>query len=116
MFTEYPYESFIVGIGAESARVVALAGANVWLAGRNMEKTHAVADSIVSECKDPSRIHVIALDLSSLDSVRECGEELLKAGVALHILLNNAGCMAVQKRETTADGFEMQFGANWKQY
>jgi NAD(P)-dependent dehydrogenase (short-subunit alcohol dehydrogenase family) len=52
------------------------------------------------------------MDLSSLESVRDAVAEFLSLGIPLHILLNNAGCMAVQERTETANGFEMQFGTN----
>jgi NAD(P)-dependent dehydrogenase (short-subunit alcohol dehydrogenase family) len=100
------------GIGVECARVFAKAGANVWLAGRNIAKTQAVADQIAQECGDASRVHVIELDLSDISSVRRCVDEFLSLNIPLHILLNNAGCMAVQQREETKDGFEMQIGTN----
>jgi NAD(P)-dependent dehydrogenase (short-subunit alcohol dehydrogenase family) len=35
------------------------------------------------------------------------------AHVSLDLLINNAGVMALPKRQTTADGFEMQFGTNY---
>jgi NAD(P)-dependent dehydrogenase (short-subunit alcohol dehydrogenase family) len=92
--------------------VLAKAGANVWLAGRDVEKTRRVADAVAAECGDPSRVNVLPLDLSSLSSVRAAIAQFTSLGVPLHILLNNAGCMAVQQRTTTADGFEMQFGTN----
>jgi NAD(P)-dependent dehydrogenase (short-subunit alcohol dehydrogenase family) len=100
------------GIGVECARVLANAGANVWLAGRNVSKTEAVAQKIVDECGDSSRVHVIELDLSDLSSVHRCVTEFTSLNVPLHILLNNAGCMAVQEREETKDGHEMQIGTN----
>lgn len=99
------------GIGVECARVFASVGANVWLAGRDVAKTTAVADAIRAQT-DPSRVHVIALDLSDLSSVRTCISEFVALGLPLHVLLNNAGCMAVQDRQETKDGFEMQFGTN----
>jgi NAD(P)-dependent dehydrogenase (short-subunit alcohol dehydrogenase family) len=100
------------GIGVECCRVFALAGGNVWLAGRDVAKTVAVADRIISECGDSSRVHVIACDLSNLTSVRKCVDEFIALDIPLHILLNNAGCMAVQERTETVDGFEMQLGTN----
>lgn len=100
------------GIGAESSRVFALAGANVWLAGRDVAKTAAVANEI-AKVVDPSKVHVIALDLSSISSVRACVDEFLSLYVPLDVLLNNAGCMAVQEKILTADNLEMQIGTNF---
>ena len=52
------------------------------------------------------------LDLSSLDSIRKAADELRAAHPRIDLLINNAGVMYVPKRETTKDGFEMQFGTN----
>jgi NAD(P)-dependent dehydrogenase (short-subunit alcohol dehydrogenase family) len=52
------------------------------------------------------------LDLASLQSVRSFGAKV--GGEAkLDLLVNNAGVMSVPQRETTADGFEVQFGTNF---
>jgi NAD(P)-dependent dehydrogenase (short-subunit alcohol dehydrogenase family) len=52
------------------------------------------------------------LDLSSLASVAALGEALLADGRPIHVLVNNAGVMTPPDRQTTADGFELQFGTN----
>ena len=52
------------------------------------------------------------LDLSSLASVAALGEELNAEGRPIDILINNAGIMQPPERDTTADGFELQFGGN----
>src|ERR1700719_2678750 len=51
------------------------------------------------------------LDLSNLSSVRGFSDAFHLKHEALHVLCNNAGVMAIPRRET-ADGFEMQFGTN----
>lgn len=52
------------------------------------------------------------LDLSSLASVTALGETLREEGRPIHLLVNNAGVMTPPDRQTTADGFELQFGTN----
>ena len=52
------------------------------------------------------------LDLTSLDNVRKAADELRAAHPRIDLLINNAGVMYVPTRETTKDGFEMQFGTN----
>jgi NAD(P)-dependent dehydrogenase (short-subunit alcohol dehydrogenase family) len=52
------------------------------------------------------------LDLTSLESVRKAADELRAAYARIDLLINNAGVMYVPTRETTKDGFEMQFGTN----
>lgn len=89
------------GLGAVAARALAGAGAQVILACRDVDKGRAVAGEI------GDRAQVRRLDLADLSSIRE-----FAAGVdAAHVLINNAGVMAVPLRRT-ADGFEMQTGTN----
>ena len=100
------------GIGAEAARVFAKAGAKVFALGRSEAKTRGVVNAINAECGDASPVTFISCDLSSLASVRAAAEAIRDAGVPLHVLLNNAGVMAIQERTVTSDGFEMQLGTN----
>jgi NAD(P)-dependent dehydrogenase (short-subunit alcohol dehydrogenase family) len=93
------------GLGKESARVLARAGARVVLCGRNDEKGRAVADEIGAGAE----FH--HLELADLDAVRSSADELLSRIERLDVLVNNAGVMACPL-DHTADGFEMQFGTN----
>ncbi len=96
------------GIGFETARGLLLRGAHVVLACRNPHKA-AEALAALQHAAPSGRAEVRPLDLSSLDSVRAFadGYDLGR----LDVLVNNAGVMALPRRETT-DGFEMQFGTN----
>jgi NAD(P)-dependent dehydrogenase (short-subunit alcohol dehydrogenase family) len=53
-----------------------------------------------------------SLDLSSLASVEAFARTMIERGRPLDLLINNAGIMAVPKREETQDGFELQLGTN----
>jgi NAD(P)-dependent dehydrogenase (short-subunit alcohol dehydrogenase family) len=57
-------------------------------------------------------VTLLDLDLSSLASVAALGETLREDGRPIHLLINNAGVMTPPERQTTADGFELQFGTN----
>lgn len=95
------------GIGVETARALALAGAEVTIAARDLGKAKEVADAINAEAGKP-RASIGRLDLADLSSVRDF------AGAwsgPLHILINNAGVMASPLMHT-AQGYEMQLGAN----
>ncbi|MGZ4689679.1 MAG: SDR family oxidoreductase [Acidimicrobiia bacterium] len=100
------------GIGLETARRLAAAGARVVLAVRNPTKgAAAVAD--IRDSHPGVDVSAESLDLSSLASVREFSETMTALDRPLDILVNNAGIMAVPKREVTADGFELQLGTNY---
>lgn len=99
------------GLGFDTASVLADKGAHVVLAVRNLDKGNEAADRIRS--KSPNGVVSLQeLDLTSLDSVRKAADELRAAHPRIDLLINNAGVMYVPTRETTKDGFEMQFGTN----
>ena len=99
------------GIGFETAKELAKKGATVVMACRNQAKGEAAVDVIRSE-KPAGGVQVMALDLSSLASVRTFAAEFSAKFERLDLLINNAGVMALPKRFETEDGFEMQFGTN----
>src|ERR1700759_3873866 len=99
------------GLGYDTAAVLAGKGAHVVLAVRNLDKGQEAIDRM--KAADPKADVVLQqLDLSSLDSVRTAADALRAAHPRIDLLINNAGVMYVPKRETTQDGFEMQFGTN----
>lgn len=97
------------GIGLETARVLAAAGAAITLAVRRPDAARTIAEAL-RQATANSTVEVRALDLSDLNSVRD-----FVAGWtgALDILINNAGIMAVPGLERTPQGFELQFGTNY---
>jgi NAD(P)-dependent dehydrogenase (short-subunit alcohol dehydrogenase family) len=98
------------GLGLETARALAAAGATVAMASRNQEKATEAAASIRRGVPDAS-LEMVELDLGSLASVREAAERILATHETLDILVNNAGVMGIPERKTV-DGFEMQFGVD----
>ena len=99
------------GLGFDTAAVLADKGAHVVLAVRNLDKGNQAADRI--KAKSPNAVIAVQeLDLTSLDSVRKAADELRSTNPRIDLLINNAGVMYVPTRETTQDGFEMQFGTN----
>jgi NAD(P)-dependent dehydrogenase (short-subunit alcohol dehydrogenase family) len=102
------------GIGLETARVLALRGAHVVMACRNLDKARKGRETVVRESGgrlDEESFEVRGLDLASLDSVRSFAEAFVAENRPLHLLVNNAGIMIPDRRET-ADGFEAHFGTN----
>ena len=100
------------GLGFEDARALARAGANVILAGRNPRKGADAVRRIRSEAPE-STLRFEQLDLADLNSVAAFAERLKKDQERLDLLINNAGVMVPPQRQTTADGFELQFGTNY---
>ncbi|HEY8057755.1 MAG TPA: oxidoreductase [Acidimicrobiales bacterium] len=98
------------GLGLETAEALAAAGATVVLAARDPEKTER-AEARIRRTVPGADLEVVALDLGSLDSVREAAATIGAAHERIDVLVNNAGVMGIPER-ATADGFEMQFGVN----
>lgn len=98
------------GIGLEAAKVAAVKGARVILACRDETKAEAARVEI-AELGASGGVEAVALDLASLASVRDCVDHLARSCQRIDVLINNAGVMAIPRRET-ADGFEMQLGTN----
>ena len=96
------------GIGVETARALADAGAAVTLAVRNAEAGERVAAEI-REGTGNGAVTVGALDLSDLSSVAAFAAAW---SGPLDILVNNAGVMAIQELTLSASGHEMQFATN----
>ena len=100
------------GLGYETALALAGAGAAVVLTGRNDAKGQDATQKIRGQFPD-ANISYQTLDLASLASVADFAAHFAAAHASLDLLINNAGVMALPKRQTTADGFEMQFGTNY---
>lgn len=96
------------GIGVETARALALAGAEVIIAARKPELGEEVANAINEE-GGSKRASFGMVDLASLQSIRHFAH--VWGDRPINLLINNAGVMASPLMRT-ADGFEMQFGTN----
>ena len=98
------------GLGYEATRIFAEKSATVVMACRSTDRGEDAAEAIAREAPSAS-LDVLELDLADLDSVRDFAAAFTGAYDDLHVLCNNAGVMAIPRRET-ADGFETQFGVN----
>ncbi|MBL4636148.1 MAG: SDR family oxidoreductase [Kofleriaceae bacterium] len=92
------------GLGAETARVLAMRGADVIALARNPDKAAKAAELL-------PRAVGVACELSEPDSVRQCVKEILAMDRKIDILICNAGIMALPKLEQK-DGYELQFYTN----
>jgi NAD(P)-dependent dehydrogenase (short-subunit alcohol dehydrogenase family) len=98
------------GIGVETVRALATAGADVTLAVRDTGTGGTVADRLRAELpRAAGKLSVAQLELSDLSSVKAFGATW---DGPLHILVNNAGVMAPPSIARTAEGREWQFGVN----
>ncbi|MFD8286213.1 SDR family NAD(P)-dependent oxidoreductase [Streptomyces solisilvae] len=95
------------GIGIETARALAGAGAEVTLAVRNLDAGARVAEDITATTGN-KRLHVAHLDLADRASVAAFADGW---DGPLHILVNNAGVMALPEGRTP-EGWDRQFTVN----
>jgi NAD(P)-dependent dehydrogenase (short-subunit alcohol dehydrogenase family) len=98
------------GLGLETARALAGAGAHVVMAARDQDKAANAQADIKNTESNPS-LAIVPMDLGSLASVARAADAILSAHDRIDILVNNAGVMATPER-ATEDGFELQFGVN----
>jgi NAD(P)-dependent dehydrogenase (short-subunit alcohol dehydrogenase family) len=99
------------GLGYETALALAKAGAEVILTGRDDRKGQSAIEKISREVPG-AKVKCESLDLASLASIADFSQRM-HSRKALEILINNAGVMALPRRQTTSDSFEMQFGTNY---
>jgi NAD(P)-dependent dehydrogenase (short-subunit alcohol dehydrogenase family) len=100
-------------------------GATVFCTARDLKKAEQALTGIL----EPGRVHLLHLDLESLDSVRACAKEFLQKSDTLNGLIANAGRFLYEyfpsktllnwfagvmftPEGRTADGFETHFGTN----
>jgi NAD(P)-dependent dehydrogenase (short-subunit alcohol dehydrogenase family) len=98
------------GLGRESARALASAGAHVILVARNLDALRDAQAWIRAEVPDAAT-SLVELDLTALASVRTAAAAIRELAPEIHVLMNNAGVMFTPFSRTS-DGFEIQFGTN----
>ena len=98
------------GIGRATAQALAAQGVTVIVHGRTRERAEATSRAI-AEATANQAVEPIVADLAELDQVRRMAAEFRARHRRLHVLVNNAGLVAFDRR-TTRDGFEAHFGVN----
>lgn len=99
------------GLGVETARTLVAHGGEVVGAARDLDKARRATEPVRAAAAKGGSLELIALDLASLKSVRDCSSALVALGKLFDVVICNAGVMATPKGKT-ADGFETQFGTN----
>ena len=97
------------GIGKAAALKLSLLGANIFFVARNQQKAQLLVDEI-SEISDKEAVPIIA-DLSSQADIRSVAQVFNSFDIPLHVLLNNAGLINKERKETV-DGLEEVFAIN----
>lgn len=106
------------GIGWWTVLHFYLHGFTVYVAGRTELKVLAAIEGVKKEAAARHKtghlgsLHYIKLDCLDLDLVAACADELRKREPRIHVLVNNAGIMAVPF-EMSKDGFEVQYQVNF---
>jgi retinol dehydrogenase-14 len=98
------------GIGRATAAALAGMGAQVLMASRSEERGEAAVRSVL-DAMPGARVRLLLADISTPEGVRALAEETLEASDRLDVLVNNAGVFT-RTRESTKDGFELQFAVN----
>jgi NAD(P)-dependent dehydrogenase (short-subunit alcohol dehydrogenase family) len=98
------------GLGLQTSKELAGAGATILMACRNTGKAAAARDEIAAIHPDAD-LEIVELDLSDLGSVEAAAGVVAARPGGLDVLINNAGVMVPPQLETR-DGFELQFGTN----
>ncbi|KAK7315080.1 hypothetical protein VNO77_33612 [Canavalia gladiata] len=99
------------GLGAETARILALRGVHVIMGVIDMIGAKNVKEAIIKEIPN-AKVDIIELDLSSMASVRKFAAEFNSTGLPLNILINNAGICAAPFM-LSKDNIELQFATNY---
>nr|XP_054757897.1 retinol dehydrogenase 11-like [Lytechinus pictus] len=99
------------GIGRETAIDLARRGARVIMGCRNPTKAKvAVAD--VRKRSSNENVIFKQIDLSDLNSVKKCADEILKGEERLDVLINNAGLVNFSDRGLTPEGYDTTMATN----
>ncbi|PIN25071.1 Dehydrogenases with different specificities (related to short-chain alcohol dehydrogenases) [Handroanthus impetiginosus] len=98
------------GIGAETARVLALRGVHVVMAVRNLSAGNDAKKAIIKEIPN-AKVDAMELDLSSMASIRKFASKFNSLGLPLNVLVNNAGVMATPFM-LSKHNIELQFATN----
>jgi len=100
------------GLGFEAAAQLAEAGYHrVILACRTLEKAEAAKEALAERVGvDP--FETLVLDVSSVESAKAAGDELVRRGHSIHTLLLNAGMISGDEMKKSADGLEVAFASS----
>jgi NAD(P)-dependent dehydrogenase (short-subunit alcohol dehydrogenase family) len=99
------------GLGFHVTAALARKGARVVMACRSTERAERARHDLLVRQADAS-LEIVVLDLGDLHAVERCAAAVIGSHGALHVVMCNAGIMAVPFG-LTADGLEQQMGVNY---
>ena len=99
------------GIGRETVKGLASTGATVVFTARDIKKGEDTKREIIKETGN-NNVEYLMCNLASFSSIRECVEEFKKRYQRLDVLINNAGVLTMERRESE-DGIELDFAVNF---
>ncbi len=102
------------GLGYETTKALAAAGARVIMACRTLTKAKGAQARLLEDLESldtPPEIEIELVDLASLESVDAFVARIFEQHQSLDLLINNAGVMATPP-QLTDDGIEYQFACN----
>lgn len=99
------------GMGTEITRAVAKAGYRIIMACYHPKKAEVVRECLSKETGNPD-LEVMAIDLSSMQSVVAFASQILERNLPISLLMNNAGTMETGFH-TTSEGFERTVSVNY---
>lgn len=102
------------GLGRVTAEALAAQGATVVLVARSQARGETAVREIHSKTQNQA-VHLLLADLASQASIRELAANFKKQFSQLHVLVNNAGAINMQ-RLVTVDGYETTFATNHLAY
>ena len=103
------------GLGLHTSLELARHGAHVVMTARDPHRGDEAVRQVRMQAAGSGRepdVELLVLDLADLSSVRSFAASVVAAHHSLDLLVNNAGVMALPRRETTVDGFERQLATN----
>ena len=99
------------GLGYEAALKLARLGANVVMVARDAQRGETALAAVKAVAR-PASVSLLRCDMASLAAVRALAKDVAARNDRLHVLVNNAGSVKMA-RETTPDGLEWTFAANY---
>lgn len=96
------------GLGIETARALSATGATLYMTARGLDK----AKTALGDIFDPSRMELVHMDQTSLQSLRTAAQSIISKTDKITILICNAGVLAVKNLQFTNQCYELQFATN----